>query len=63
MIDNERKDLSIFPPFQSYLKDLKELFDIKYKGLRKCRKSDATYSQINGYLDALEKAINLVDEE
>jgi hypothetical protein len=49
--------------FQVYIEKLQDIFDRKYKELRKCRKSDASYSVINGYLDGLEKAINLVDEE
>lgn len=48
---------------EEVLKSLKEKFDDEYKKLRKCRKSDATYDRINGFLDALDYVRNLILNE
>ena len=42
---------------------LQKKFDLEYKKLRKCKKSDSTYSQINGFLDGLEFVQTVVENQ
>ena len=49
------------PAWQVYQNMLKEKFDITYKKLRKSRRDSAFY-KIQGTLDTLDYAMNLVDD-
>lgn len=50
------------PGWVDFIELLNVRFDIQYKKLRKCKKAESTYDRINGELDGLEYAKNIVGE-
>ena len=48
--------------WQVYVREMKYIFDNSYKKLRKFKKSDSLYERTNGFLDGIEKALNLIEE-